>query len=325
MNFKAFLLLGTSVLAALLPKEQGSYALTELLEAPNNQDSNIDPTLSVQQVNCKAAKEIIIMADLSGLADSGWANYVMPSVLKLVRSFDVSTTAARFEIFSRSATGYSGYWCINVELFSSANANINSLVSTIQAMPCNVLSPIGLATLVGVLYGSRRANTPVEILVLTDWLHHDAGLELFDADRIKAMGGVRFVCAGVGSGVDYGYLGSLCSNNIIKITNYAGIINSVDQIAGNLCNGINTPTIPVPTAVPNIAPSAKVTNSPTANLPTIAPSPLLTFHPTKAPLTTKSPTKYPTKRPTKYPTKYPTKAAPTTKNPTAKRFRNLAP
>lgn len=275
MNVKSLLLFSASVISALSSKAQNN-TVAVLTASYNNQDTNIAMTEVAQQINCKATKEIVMMIDLH-LSDSDWAKYVMPSVIKLVRSFEVSASAARFEIFSRSATAYNGYWCINVALYSSANANINSLVSTIQAKPCNVLSPIGISTIRGTLYGSRRPNTPVEILWLTDWRLNNSGMRLFDIDSVKSIGGVRFVCAGVGPGIDYQYLGLICGNNIIKIANYGAVINSIDPIANNLCNGINTPTV--------------------------KPSPLLTFSPTKAPRITKTPTKYPTKRrKTKYPT-----------------------
>lgn len=335
MNLKRFLFLSAVVSAALVYKKQNN-TVTMLPEVFDNNESNIAKTLVAQQINCNAAKEIIIMADLTGFADSAWVNYAMPSILKLVRSFNVSTSAVRFEIYSRSSTAYNGYWCINVELFSNANSNINALISILQARPCNVLSPGGLSTVWGTVYGSRRSNIPVEILVLTDWLHHNGGINLFDVDRIKALGGVRFVCAGVGSAVDYGYLGTICGNNIIKISNYGVIINSVDQIASNLCNGINVPTIMAPTIVPSLVPSVSITATPATNSPVIAPAAVPTIKP--SPLMTFNPTKLPTKRPTNYPTKlqrtnYPTIAKPTsyptivTTNPTnkpiAKRFRNL--
>lgn len=304
MNFKAFLLLGASVSAAFFSKEKNN-SLDVLLDATNYQDDNIDA-----QAVCKNAKDIVIMADLSGVTESaGWNNYVLPFTNKLVRSFEISKTETRIELFSRFSTSYNGYWCIHVDLYSDANSNLNTLLAAIQ-VPCHVFSPGGLSTVVIDIAGSRRQNIPVEILILTDWMSQNSGLDLYDADQIKELGGVRFVCAGVGTAVDYGYLGSLCGNNIIKIANYGAIINSADQIANNLCKGINTPTIPEQTKVPTLAPNQKPTAIPTTLPPTFKPSPLLTFSPTKAV------TKVPTKKPTKVPTNIPTKKL--TKSPTKK-------
>ncbi|MDP1815487.1 MAG: hypothetical protein Q8K92_13655, partial [Leadbetterella sp.] len=117
MNFKAFLLLSTSVFAALRSGKQNRNAVGMLLESLRDSIVNISATENIQRINCIAAKEIIIMADLSGVGDSGWANYVIPSVQKLVRSFDISSSAARVEIFSRPSVTYS-FWCINVGLGS---------------------------------------------------------------------------------------------------------------------------------------------------------------------------------------------------------------
>lgn len=311
MKIESLQFLWVSSFAALSTKEQ-NQSVSILSEAYNN--TNLDTNkINPQQTSCNAAKEIMIIGDLTGLTDRNWDTYAIPSILKLVRSFDVGIDAARFGLYSRSASAYNAYWCVNVEPYSNANSNIDPLVSIIQSKPCNVISLVGLSSVWGTLYGSRRLNIPVEILILTDWLHNNAGLQLYEADRIKKMGGVRFICAGVGSAVDYVYLAKLCGNNIIKIPSYGAIINSINQIAGNLCKGINAPT-----TLSTLSPSTKTTVAPTTIAPTIRPSALLTFSPTKALPITKRPTNYPTKAPrtTKVPTKYPTKAPRTTKTPT---------
>jgi hypothetical protein len=312
MKFKTLLLMAATITKVFSYKEQNTTAAV-FTENYDLQDASVTPWITAQQINCDAAKDVVTMWDLSGLPDPGWDNNVIPAMQKLARSFEISFTAARFKISNRYSTTYNGYWCEAIEWYSNANSNINLLLAAIKNMPCNVLSLIGLGSLIGSLIGSRRPNTPVEILIVTDGKLQNSGFGMDEVNRVLNMGGVRFVCAGVGALVDYNYLRSICGSNVFKITNYAAIINSVDQIANNICNGFNTPT--------TTAPTSRVTLGPT-NMPTNkTPSPILTFRPTtfgpsKTP--TRIPTKYPTKKrrtkyPTKAPTNYPTKK--TTANP----------
>ena len=305
MNFKALFLLGTSVLAALRnagPKD--TYNLTADINIAENN----------QLTNCNTPHEIMIMADLSGIvAASGWDNYVIPSMKMLVQSFDIG--ANRVGIFSRSFPPPSSFWCINVELGASSSSNMDELLAAINKMPLSyVISPGGLPTVQNYLIGGRRPNTPVVIMLLTDGKQQDKGLTPIAVSQVRSMGGIRFVCAGVGLAVDNGYLGSLCDNSI-RISNYDKIPGAIEQIANTICSGSNAPTAiatrapsALPSNVQTLAPSKKTTMVPSAlpsNVQTLAPSKKTTIAPSRK---TKKPTNFPTKP---LPTMYPTKPMPT--------------
>lgn len=264
----------------------------------------VTSVIVAEKTTCKNPTDIVITEDFSGLTtDASWNSYVVQPLLALVGSFDVSPTTVKFDIASRDSRAFQNWWCNNVQLYSAANTDINSLMSTIQAKPCNILSPNALSSAFSVLYGSRRPNIPAKILLLTDGVS-SSGYSLTDVDRINSLGGITWICAGVGPNVDYKNLGSICGPNIFRIQNYGALSNSIPQIVANLCNDISTPTTPEPTTVPTITPSALITKIPTSipTYPSAQPSKPITFSPTRKPK--KIPTKYPTKsKPTKYPTK----------------------
>jgi hypothetical protein len=310
MTFKSLLFLAASFSAIVNAKEQDDTAA-----------ANIASKLAAALSTCQAQKEIELLVDLSGLGAPGWASSVIPSLKVLASSFAIPE--ARIGVYYRDYNSFNSYWCIPVSWYDNENTNINLFLNTIQNLPCNVLSS-GIGTLIGVLVGSRRPNTPVEILLLTDWRLGSAGVSQDEVARVKAMSGVTLRCVTVGLGADYGYLASICDGGILRIANYAAIINFVDTIANNICNGVITPTTPGPTSKVTLVPTNTPTNktpSPTNTPTTITPSPISTFspiifRPTKSP--TGTPTKYPTKtkKPTETPTTYPTRTKKPTETPT---------
>ncbi len=240
-----------------------------------------EPGARELQTQCKAKIDLVNILDGSGsIPYPVYVNEVVTAQIMFAKAFTLSATETQFAL-----TTFSDTHSVEVELGSAASKNIKKLLPILKGLGSSYYGggTYPLSAFEHVLrhqLPNKRVGSTMVVVFTTDGSFYAA--QVIEIMKKLKAAGVIPVCISVGPYVDQDVMEQLCDAKYrFAISNFAGVINAIDQIANTICT-VTTPS-PVATKQPTSkAPTrTPTTMAPTTRRPTTATP--TTLHPTASP------------------------------------------